>query len=54
MEISCLRRLEKLGLHVDLAELCNTAAQLQERLYPVQNTHVGKANLADELQLGVL
>lgn len=49
-----LWRLKKLRFHVDLAEFRHTAAQLKERLHPVQDAHVRKANLPDELQLGML
>lgn len=45
--------LKKLGFHVDLAEFCNTATKLKERLYSIQNAHMCKANFFDEFQFRV-
>lgn len=47
-------RLEQLGLHVNLAEFRDTTTELQQRLHSIQDTHVRKSNLLDELQLGML
>jgi hypothetical protein len=41
-------------LHVDSAELCNTARELEVGLYALQDSHVCKANLSDEFEFGVL
>lgn len=48
-----LRRLEKLWLHVYLAEFRYATAQLEQRLYTIQDTHMGKSDFSDELQLRV-
>ncbi len=48
------RNLKQFGLHVNLAQLRQTAAQLQERLHSVEDAHVGEANFFDELELRVL
>lgn len=47
---SSFRRGEELWLHIDLAELRNAAAQLEECLNPFQNPHVSKSDLFDELE----
>jgi hypothetical protein len=49
-----LRRDEQLWLHIDLAELCDAAAQLEECLHPFQNPHMCKPDLLDELKLRML
>jgi hypothetical protein len=41
-------------LHVDSAELCNTARELKVGLDTLEDSHVGEANLSDELEFSVL
>lgn len=41
-------------LHVDSAELCNTARKLKIGLHTLKNSHVCEANFADELEFGML
>jgi hypothetical protein len=41
-------------LHVDSAELRNTARELEVGLHTLEDSHVGEANLSDELEFGVL
>lgn len=45
---------EELWLHVNLAQLRNTPAELQQRLHAVQNAHMREADFLDELEFGVL
>jgi hypothetical protein len=39
-----------LWLHIDLAELRDATAQLEECLHSLQNAHVCKSDLLDELK----
>ena len=41
-------------LHVDPAELRNTARELEVGLYALENSHVCETNLSNELKFGVL
>lgn len=41
-------------LHVDSAELCNTARELKVGLHTLKDSHVCETNLSDELEFGVL
>lgn len=45
---------EELWLHVNLTQLRNTPAELQQSLHAVQNAHVREANFLDELEFRVL
>lgn len=45
---------EQLRLHIDLTELGHAATQLQQRLYAIQDAHVRKSNLLDELEFRML
>lgn len=45
---------KKRWLHVEFTKLRNTAGQLQVRLHSFKDSHVREADLADELELGVL
>lgn len=45
---------EKARLHVDSAELCNTARELEVCLHTFEDSHVGEADFSDELEFGVL
>lgn len=49
-----LWKYKQTGLHVDPAELCNTARELKVGLHTLENSHVCEANLADELEFGML
>lgn len=47
--LSCY--LEFLWIHIELAQPRNTAAQLEQCLYALQDLHMREANLLDKLQL---
>lgn len=47
-------RLEFLWVHVDLTQARHAPAELEQRLHALEDLHVREADLADELELGVL
>jgi len=51
---SCLPDFKLFWLHINFAELGETATQLEKRLQTLQDPHVSEADLLDELQLCVL
>ena len=52
--MSLLRKHKQTRLHVDSAELCNTARELEVGLHTLENSHVCEANLSDELKFCML
>ena len=51
--ISSCCHLKLFWIHIELAQSCHTAAQLEQRLYTLQDLHMREANLLDKLELGM-
>jgi hypothetical protein len=45
--------LKQFGFHIDFAELCDTATQLEKCLDALQYPHMGESNFLDKLELRV-